>query len=409
MIVEILCVGTEILLGNIVNTNAKFLSEELANLGLSVFFQTVVGDNPDRLESALDIALNRSDIVITTGGLGPTQDDLTKEIIAKAMGKKLVENKKAMEMLEERLRSFGREITKNNYKQAFLPDGAIPMYNNNGTAPGAIIESNGKTVIMMPGPPSEMTLMFKESVYPYLKRFSDDVIVSKTVKMIGIGESRMADMADDLIASENPTVAPYAKPFECQLRVTAKAKNEEEAKKLIDPMIDKINERFSEYIYSYNAEESLEEAVVKALVNKKLHISFAESCTGGMLVSAIINVPGSSSVINESFVTYANEAKEKRLGVSHDAIMKYGVVSEEVAKQMAEGVALVSGADIGVGITGIAGPDGGTDKKPVGLVYIGLYYKGNTVVKKLTRKGNRLTIRQGTVMAALDMIRRTIA
>ncbi len=409
MIVEILCVGTEILLGNIVNTNAKFLSEELANLGLSVFFQTVVGDNPDRLESALDIALNRSDIVITTGGLGPTQDDLTKEIIAKAMGKKLVENKKAMEMLEERLRSFGREITKNNYKQAFLPDGAIPMYNNNGTAPGAIIESNGKTVIMMPGPPSEMTLMFKESVYPYLKRFSDDVIVSKTVKMIGIGESRMADMADDLIASENPTVAPYAKPFECQLRVTAKAKNEEEAKKLIDPMIDKINERFSEYIYSYNAEESLEEAVVKALVNKKLHISFAESCTGGMLVSAIINVPGSSSVINESFVTYANEAKEKRLGVSHDAIMKYGVVSEEVAKQMAEGVALVSGADIGVGITGIAGPDGGTDKKPVGLVYIGLYYKGNTVVKKLTRKGNRLTIRQGTVMTALDMIRRTIA
>ncbi|MCR5082861.1 MAG: competence/damage-inducible protein A [Parasporobacterium sp.] len=408
MIVEILCVGTEILLGNIVNTNAKFLSEELANLGLSVFFQTVVGDNPERLESALNIALNRSDIVITTGGLGPTQDDLTKEIIAKAMGKKLVENSKAKEMLEERLHSFRLVITENNYKQAFLPEGATPLYNNHGTAPGAIVENQGKAVIMLPGPPSEMTLMFKESVLPYLKTLSDDVIVSRTVKMIGIGESTMASMADDLINSENPTVAPYAKPFESQLRVTAKAKSEAEALKLIEPMVDKISERFKEYIYSYDVDESLEAAVVKLLKANKLHIACAESCTGGMLASTIINVPGSSDIINESFVTYSNEAKEKRLGVSHDVLEKCGAVSEEVASKMAEGVALVSAADIGIGITGIAGPDGGTKDKPVGLVYIGLYYKGNTVVKKLTRKGNRLTIRQGTVMTALDMIRRAV-
>ena len=409
MIVEILCVGTEILLGNIVNTNAKFLSEELANLGFSVYFQTVVGDNPKRLESALDIALKRSDIVITTGGLGPTQDDLTKEIIAKAMGKKLVENSKAKEMLEERLHSFRLVITENNYKQAFLPEGATPLYNNHGTAPGAIVENQGKAVIMLPGPPSEMTLMFKESVLPYLKTLSDDVIVSRTVKMIGIGESTMASMADDLINSENPTVAPYAKPFESQLRVTAKAKSEAEALKLIEPMVDKIKERFGEYIYSYDVDESLEAAVVKLLKKNKLHISCAESCTGGMLASSIINVPGSSEILKESFVTYSNEAKEKRLGVPHDILEKCGAVSEEVASKMAEGVALVSAADIGVGITGIAGPDGGSKEKPVGLVFIGLYYKGNTVVKKLTRKGNRLSIRQGTVMTALDMIRRVLA
>ncbi len=308
---EIIAIGTEILLGDIVNSNAQFLGQELAALGIEMYYQQVVGDNEDRILHAFKEAYNRCDIIITTGGLGPTDDDLTKEMAAKYFNKKLLEDKESLENLQEYFKFRKRKMTSNNLKQALIPEGAIALKNNNGTAPGVIIEENNKIMIILPGPPKEMKPMFEESVRPYLEAKSDSVIISKMIKILGIGESAVAEMVKDLMDSQsNPTIAPYAKEIGVILRITAKAKNEAGALNLIEPIEKEIKNRLGENVYA-TEDITIEDVVAKLLIENKYTISTAESCTGGMIASTLINYPGISEVFMEGAVTYSNEAKHK--------------------------------------------------------------------------------------------------
>lgn len=410
MTAEIICVGTEILLGNIVNTNAAYLSERLAALGISVFFETTVGDNPERVEEVIKTGMKRSDILILSGGLGPTKDDLTKEIAAKACGQKLVEDAEAKERLTSYFTSIKRPMTDNNLKQAMVPEDCTVLYNGNGTAPGMVINGpEGRKVVLLPGPPSELIPMFHEQVEPILSKLQPGILYSKVVKIDCLGESYVETQIMDLIDEQsNPTVAPYAKLGEVHLRVTAKADTEDKAKDLVMPMVEELRSRFGNKIYTIEEEETLEEVVVKMLKQKKETIAAAESCTGGLLAARLINVPGASNVLNESFITYSNEAKIKYLGVKEQTLREHGAVSEETAREMAEGVLKTSGADIGVGITGLAGPGGETGTKKPGLVYIGVCRRGHTEVKKYDLKGNREKIREVSVCRALTMIRKAL-
>lgn len=409
MVVELISVGTELLLGNIVNTNAAYLAEQCANCGLSCFYQTVVGDNEDRLQETVKAGLKRSDILILTGGLGPTDDDLTKEVVAKAMKKKLVEDVKAREMIQTYFTNRGLEITENNWKQAMVPEGAQVLYNHNGTAPGLIVESGEKCAILLPGPPNEMKPMFEEYVVDYFKKKNPEVIVSTTVKLCGIGESKVADMIQDILDGQtNPTVAPYAKTGEVHLRVTAKAGDEKAANKLIKPVVKQLKTRLAEYIYTTDANTTLEKAVVDLLVANNLTVSTVESCTGGMVAARLINVSGVSEVFKMGHITYSNKAKKKILGVKKRTLEKHTAVSAEVAKEMVKGVELVSKADVCVSITGLAGPEGGTEKKPVGLVYIACSVKGKTFVKEYHFNGNRSKIRENATASALILMRKCI-
>lgn len=405
---EILAVGTEILLGDIVNTNSHYLSKRLADLGVSVYYQTVVGDNEERLLKAYEIAFSRADIVIATGGLGPTKDDLTKEIGAKYFGKKMYLHEKSYRYVKEFFDRLNRPLSDGNKKQAIMPEGALILPNPNGTAPGCIIEENSKILVMLPGPPKEMAPMFEDYVVPYLEKFSDGVLVSKIIRVAGLGESAMAEKVLDIIENQtNPTVAPYAKDNEAILRITAKGKTKKEAEDLIVPIENKIKDRIGEDIYAVG-ETTLDKVVGEMLISNKLTIATAESCTGGLLSGALINYPGISSVFTEGAVTYSNEAKMKRLGVKAETLESFGAVSEETAVEMAEGIAKKAGTDIGISVTGIAGPDGGTLEKPVGLVYIGLYIKGKVKVKKLNYYGDRQKVRNRTVTYALDFLRREL-
>ncbi|MCM8711779.1 competence/damage-inducible protein A [Clostridium sp. SYSU_GA19001] len=405
---EILSVGTEILLGDIVNTNSQYLSKRLADLGISVFHQSVVGDNEDRLYNAYELAFKRADIVIATGGLGPTKDDLTKEIGAKYFRKKLILHEESLNQIKEFFHRLNREMGESNKKQAYIPEGAVVLPNSNGTAPGCIIAEDNKILVMLPGPPKEMIPMFENCVVPYLLKFSDGVLVSKVLRVAGLGESAMAEKVQDIMDSlRNPTVAPYAKDHEAILRITAKGNTKEEAESLISPIEIEIRKRLGENIYG-EGETTLETVVGEMLVNKKLTIATAESCTGGLLAGTLINYPGISSVFVEGAVTYSNEAKIKRLNVKKETLEKYGAVSEETAKEMAEGIAKAAGTDIGISVTGIAGPGGGTKEKPVGLVYAGLYIKGEVKVKKLNLSGDRQKIRYRTVISLLDWLRREL-
>jgi nicotinamide-nucleotide amidase len=405
---EILAVGTEILLGDIVNTNTQYIAKRLSDLGINVYHQSVVGDNEERLSKAYELAFERADMVITTGGLGPTKDDLTKEIGAKYFGKELILHEKSLNHIKEFLSKSGKTMVQNNIKQAYIPKDSIVLPNPNGTAPGCIIEENNKILIMLPGPPKEMIPMFENYVVPYLQKFSEGVLLSKVLRVAGLGESAMAEMVDDIIEkSKNPTVAPYAKDFEAILRITAKAKTEEEAYELIAPVEKEIRERLKDNIYG-EGETTLENVVGKMLIEKNLTIATAESCTGGLLAGTLINYPGISSVFIEGAITYSNEAKMKRLKVKEETLEKYGAVSEETAREMAEGIAKAAGTNIGVSVTGIAGPSGGTAEKPVGLVYVGLYINGNIKTKKLNLSGDRQKIRNSTVINTLDWIRREL-
>lgn len=410
MVVEIVCVGTELLLGNIVNTNAAFLAEQCAALGLSCYYQSVVGDNEERLGAVLKMAMERSDVVILCGGLGPTPDDLTKETAAKVCGMPLAEDAHTRERIEAYFeKSQWKIIPDNNWKQAEVPEGAIVVDNYNGTAPGLILETGEKTVILLPGPPNEMIPMFKEQIAPYLNRLQPEMIVSKMIKLAGIGESQVADEIDDLIqAQTNPTIATYAKTGEVHLRVTAKVKNEDEAKRLIKPVVKLLRERFGNYIYSVKENETLEEAVVKLLGKYGLSLTTAESCTGGLLAGRLVNVPGVSEVFKQGFVTYSDKSKRKLLDVNKATLKKYGAVSEETVKEMAKGGMFATDSDVCVAITGIAGPDGGSEDKPVGTVYIGCYINNKMNVEKYLFKGNRAKIREYSVVRALDLLRRSI-
>lgn len=412
MTAEFISVGTEILLGNIVNTNAAFLSEECAKIGLSVYHESTVGDNEERLLEEIKRALSRADIVILTGGLGPTKDDLTKEAAAEAIGRKILMDSHTRERIEDYFR--GREditrVAKNNWKQAEVIEGSLVIDNHNGIAPGQIVLLPGKKhLILMPGPPNEMKPMFKNDIRPYLERLQNVVLYSEMVKVCGIGESMAETMVLDLIEKqENPTIAPYAKTAQVHFRVTARASSEEEGKELVKPVVEELKRRFGDNVYTTKEEESLEEALVSLLKKKGKKIAMAESITGGLLAATLINVPGASAVLEESFVTYSNEAKHKRLGVKEETLLSCGAVSEETAKEMAEGVCRASGADVGIAVTGIAGPDGGTSRKPVGLVYVGCCIDGSVQVEKLLLKGNRQKIRDITVTRALDFARRCL-
>lgn len=411
MVVELLSIGTEILLGNIVNTNAAYLSEQCAALGLSVYYQTVVGDNPKRLEEALKIALKRSDIVMMTGGLGPTKDDLTKETAAKVAGLELVEDEYTRECIEKFFKKRKwKKITENNWKQAMVPKGAIVIENKNGTAPGLIIEMKKKDdlkrMILMPGPPNELLPMFQNDVFPYLNQLQPEIIYSVTAKVCGLGESFVETEISDLIeAQDNPTIAPYAKTNEVHLRVTAKAKDKEKANKMIKPVIKELKKRFGHYLYTTKEEETLEDNIVKMLKERDMTIATAESCTGGLLTSMLVNVPGVSDVLKTGFVTYSNKAKQKFVDVQKASLKKHGAVSEKVAKEMAKGCAVAAKADVGVAITGIAGPDGGTAEKPVGLVYLACCVNGKTKALELRLTGNRSKIREYAAAKALVLIR----
>lgn len=410
MIVELISVGTEILLGNIVNTNAAYLSEKCAQLGLSLYYQTVVGDNPDRLEETLRLALGRSDVVILGGGLGPTQDDLTKEVAARVLGKKLVEDPHSRELIQRFFDTRGmKEITENNWKQALVPEGAIVVDNDNGTAPGLILEEGEKIVILLPGPPGEMKPMFEKDIFPYLNKRQPEVIVSEMIKICGMGESKVESMIRDLIEKQsNPTIATYAKIGEVHLRLTAKAADEAAAKKLMKPVIRELKVRFGGHIYTTDEMVTLEESVVGLLKEQQLTLTTVESCTGGLFTGRLVNVQGASEVLKQGFITYSNKAKRKLIGVKKLTLKEFGAVSDKTAKEMAKGAILTTGSDVAVSITGIAGPDGGTKEKPVGLVYIAVSVKGAMQVEEYHFTGNRMKIRESAVTAALTLLRTSI-
>lgn len=408
MTVELISVGTEILLGNIVNTNAAYLAEKIAILGLSCYHQSAVGDNEERLEDAIRLALSRSDIVILSGGLGPTKDDLTKEVTAKVFGRELYEDAHTKERIQSYFDQTGlkKEITPNNWKQALVPEGAIVVDNHNGTAPGLILEGEGKTAILLPGPPNEIKPMFERDIAPYLNRLQPEGIYSTMVKVCSIGESKAETMVADLMEEQtNPTLAPYAKTGEVHFRVTAKAADEETAGKLMEPMLQELKKRFGNYIFTMDENVTMEESIVDLLKEKQMIVTTAESCTGGLLSGRILNVPGASAVYKEGYITYSNEAKEKLLGVSHETLETYGAVSYETAREMAAGAARSAGADVALAVTGIAGPDGGTKEKPVGLVYIGCFVKGKVRAEEFHFTGNRSKNRDYAVIKALTLLR----
>ncbi|MCI8387867.1 MAG: competence/damage-inducible protein A [Clostridiales bacterium] len=393
---EILCVGTELLLGDIVNTDAAFISRRLAALGINQYFQSTVGDNPERLSEALRLALDRSDLVIMTGGLGPTYDDLTKETAARLMRRELKLHEESLARIHARLDRRGIEMTENNKKQAYLPEGAVVFKNNYGTAPGMAIEDEerGKIAILLPGPPRECEPMFEEEVEPYLKKFSSHILYSRNIHIFGMGESKVEDTLRDIMTTSlNPTVAPYAKSGEVLLRVTAGGSSEDECKILCDEMIEKIKlTPVGEFIYGIDI-GTLEDALVSELTAKGLKIASAESCTGGYVAKRITNVSGSSGVLDGSIVTYANEVKERFVNVSRETLTKFGAVSHETAIEMARGVRELFGSDIGVSTTGIAGPTGGTPEKPVGTVFVGISTNKYEDVREL-HVGNGLADRE---------------
>ena len=402
---EIIAVGTEILLGDIVNTNSAYLAKELALLGIDVYHQSCVGDNEQRLMDTFSEGLKRSDIIITTGGLGPTSDDITKEVACKMFEQEMELDEKSLEKIQQFFKNIGIDMTENNKKQAYFPKNSIILENENGTAPGAILTKDKKIIIILPGPPKEMVPMFEYKVKPYLKGMNEEVLISRTLKFFGIGESTLESKIIDIVQEQsNPTVAIYVSNMELRLRITAKAENEDRANKIIIPIIKKVKARVGEFIY---AEDNIpiEEVVSKILVEKNLTIATAESCTGGLVSSTLINYPGISSVFIEGCVTYSNESKINRLGVSENTLIKYGAVSEETAREMAEGIAKNLNTNVAISTTGIAGPGGGTTDKPVGLVYIGIYINGKTTVKKYILQGNRQDIRLRATKNALNDLR----
>ena len=403
---EIISVGTELLLGHITNTDARDVSEELAKIGINVLYHTVVGDNPGRLASCIEIAKQRADIIITTGGLGPTCDDLTKDMLAKSFGLQLIRNEAEYQSLYNYI-SARHKYTENNTKQAMLPEGCTVFHNTCGTAPGCAFEKDGKTVIMLPGPPKECMAMLRESVIPYLRTKSDEVILSHTVRIFGIGESGVDDIfADEMNRMTNPSLAPYAKEADCLLKVTAKAGSEAEAEALCRPIIDHICERLGEYVYGIDV-ESLEESAFALLKEKQVTLAFAESCTGGEVAKRLTDLPGASTVFKGGVVTYTNEAKAILLGIDPDVINTEGAVSYEVAAEMAENIRVILKADIGIGVTGLAGPDS-DGVHEVGTVFVSLATENETFVKELHLGSmrSRSFVRRMAGNHIFDMIRR---
>lgn len=405
---ELIAVGSELLMGQIANTDAKYITSRLSSLGINVHFHTVVGDNRTRLNEALKIAFSRCECVILTGGLGPTYDDMTKETVASFFNLTLIEDKKALSDIEEYFKKRNRDMTPSNRKQALVPEDSTVLYNEHGTAPGCIIEKNGKIAAMLPGPPREMAPMFDKYLYPFFRDKCPYRVHSDYIHLFGIGEAEAESKIKALTSSENPTVAPYVSTGETVLRVTAQAPGEAEAKELTSGMKEKIYSILGDYIYAEGLNESLPSTVLKLLKSKGLTFSAAESCTGGMVSSAITDLPGSSEVFLLGAVTYANSAKMGVLSVKKETLKAYGAVSSETAIEMARGVRLASKSDIGVSTTGIAGPGGGTEEKPVGTVYIAVSTKKLEKAVKLFIPGDRSRVRKTTVLNVYNLIRQTV-
>lgn len=402
---EIICVGTELLLGHVTNTNSRDISEMLSKIGINVKYHTVVGDNPEKLKDCVEIAKKRADIIITTGGLGPTCDDLTKQVLSSAFGLKLVENKAEMETIYEYIKG-GKKVTPNNYIQAMLPEGCTVFHNEWGTAPGCAFEAEGKIVLMFPGPPKECVPMFKKLGLPYLKKLSEEQIVSHSLRLFGIGESAVDYMfRDEMNKMVNPTMAPYAKECDCLLQITAKAKSEEEAEKMIAPVMEEAKARLGDWVYGVDI-ECIEERVIELLKEKNLSFAAAESCTGGDVAGRFTDIPGASAVFKGGVVSYTNEVKAGVLGIDPTLIEEKGAVSYEVAKEMAERVRVLCGADIGVSVTGLAGPDG-DGVHEVGTVFVGMA-ADKTYVKELHlgTYRTRSFIRRMAGNHVFDMMRR---
>ncbi len=402
------------MLGEITNTNVVYLSRELNTLGIDVMYHYTVGDNPARLAEMIEMAFKDCDLIITTGGLGPTQDDMTKEIACQVMGDELVLQEDILEEIKRRMLAYKAYMTDNNIKQAEMPSRAVIFYNDAGTAPGFALDrtlADGKKqyIACMPGPPREMKRMFTKSVMPWLEGMAEGVLIYKELRMFGIGESELETALLPLIDGQtDPTIATYAKDSECSVRVASKRASRVEAEAAVEDMICKVDELVGQFIYSHD-DEDLVRVVSRKLMEQKLTIACAESCTGGMFAAALTDIAGISECFDRGIVTYSNEAKIQELGVKPETIETYGAVSEETALEMAAGIRRVSGTDIGISVTGIAGPGGGTDEKPVGLVYIGLDYKGELTCRKIDRRiTDRGRNRRYSTLSMLDMLNRAL-
>ena len=408
---EILSVGTEILLGHTTNTDARDISLMLSEIGINVKYHTVVGDNPQRLRDCIDIAKTRADIIISTGGLGPTCDDLTKMVLAEKFGLELRMNEDEKACLYDYLtnKGYSKEMTENNLQQAMLPVGCTVFHNNWGTAPGCAFEAEGKVVIMMPGPPKECNSMFRACAIPYLRSLSEEVIVSHSVRVFGMSESALDQkFREDMNAMTNPTMAPYAKEGDCLLQITAKAKSVDEAEEMMKPVIERVCSELGDIVFGIDV-NCVEEGVFKLLQEKKMTFSAAESCTGGELAKRFTDIPGASEFFMGGVTTYTNEAKAKLLGIDSALIEEKGAVSYEVAKEMAERVREKLGTDMGIGVTGLAGPDG-DGVHEVGTVFVSLATKDGTYVRELQlgARRTRSYIRRCSGNYVFDMMRRYI-
>ncbi len=404
---EIIAIGTEILLGHIVNTNTSYLSRQLAGLGIDVYHQSAVGDNPARLGQALIKSLNRSDMVITTGGLGPTVDDITLETIARAIGKNLVFKKEIFKRIKNNFKKRRCRMPKEARRQAFVPEGAVALRNDVGTAPGLIIESYNKIIIALPGPPRELTPIVERFVLPYLKKITPGAytIKSRTLKLMGLAESQVNAKVKDLLKlSGDPTVGIYAHVGQVDLKITCKGKTKKETDKKIKKIENKIGRRFGKYVFGTD-NETLEEVVGGLLTKKKKTLAIAESCSGGYISNLITNSPGSSKYFIMGVVAYNNKIKTNLLGINKEIIKKKGAVSKEVVSLLAKNIRSLACTDFGIGVTGIAGPAGGSKNKPIGTVYIAISSAKRTVAKRFFFIGTRQEIKLQTAQQALHLLR----
>ena len=411
MIAEIVAVGTELLMGQVLNTDAQYIARRLSELGVTLHRQVVVGDNPARIREAIHTAIGRADVVITTGGLGPTADDITKETCAEALGLPMERSPEAEKQVRGWFERNNYPMTENNLRQADFAKGAIILENHNGTAPACIVEKDGKAVINLPGPPRELMPLFAESVAPYLARRSGAVIVSRYMRVFGMGESAVESRLHDMMENSlNPTVAPYCSTGEVQLRLTVRVAHESEAAALLDPAEREIRARLGTVVYAVtdDPENTMEQALVKALCAAKKTMVTAESCTGGMIASKIVNVSGASDVFLEGCVTYSNAAKMRTLGVKAETLEKFDAVSRETALEMAEGARRRADADYAVSVTGLAGPGGGTPEKPVGTVWLGLATREGVEARLLQLHGNRERIRTLAALNAMHWVLETV-
>lgn len=409
MVAEILNVGTEILIGDILNTNSRYLSLKLSEIGFDVLWHTTVGDNEKRIQLAVETALKRSDVLVITGGLGPTKDDITKEVVAAALKKDLVEDLEVRKNIEKIFKNKKVDPTENNFKQSFVIKGATVFKNEQGTAPAIAVEEDGKVVVLLPGPPEELAAIFEKDLEKYLKKFSNFTIFSKNVHIYGLPESVVDEKVSDLLVKKNPTVGIYAKEGEVRLRVTAKAEDRKICEDMVDLVVDSIKNRIGKYIYGIDV-LNMQNALVKTFIKKNKTLAVAESCTGGLISSKIVEISGSSKIFKLGAVCYSNEAKQKILNVKKSSLDRFGAVSSVVAKEMAFGARNACCADFGVATTGIAGPQGGSVKKPVGLVYVGISSRKETKAYKLLlsngEKDERNKIRIRAALFVMDRIRR---